>query len=106
VRVPPSGVITLRKEQDVVARRGQVPAAERARVRRGLQVLRAPELPPARLGAHFPVVVGVVVVVVGFTAGFGHFALRDFSSRQLRVRSFVPTRALETLITSLETVAK
>ncbi len=41
-----------REQEHVVAHRRELPAAERARVGRRLQVLRAPELPPARLGGH------------------------------------------------------
>ena len=95
VRVAPLRVVTLREEQDVVAHRGEPAAAERAAVGGGFEVLRAPELPPARRFGHF------------LTAGSGHFTLeRDFSTRQLRATTASPDRARATLITSLETCAK
>jgi hypothetical protein len=62
--VAPRGVVALGEEQDVVAHRRELPAAERTRVGRRLQVLRAPELPPARLAGHFVVTVVTVPVVL------------------------------------------
>jgi len=95
VRVAPLRVVTLREEQHMVAHRGEPAAAERAVVGGGFEVLRAPELPPARRFGHF-----------FLTAGSGHFTLElDFSTRQLRATTFVPERARITLITSLETRA-
>jgi hypothetical protein len=65
VRVSPKRVVALREEQNMIGHRLEAPAAERAGVRRGLEIVRAAELPPARLG-HF-----WVVVVVG-AGGTGH----------------------------------
>ena len=98
VRVPPLRVVALGKEQHVVAHRRQPPAAQRARVGGGLEVLRAAELPPAGSARHFPV---VVVVGVG---GTGHLKPLRFSVRQLLETTFGPLRARATLSTSLEMV--
>jgi hypothetical protein len=96
VRVAPLRVVPLREEQDVVAHRGEPAATERAAIRGGLEVLRAPELPPARRFGHF-----------FLTAGSGHFTLElDFSTRQLRATTAFADRARATLITSLETCAR
>ena len=99
MRVAPLRVVALGEEQHVVAHRREPPAAQGARVRGGLEVLRAPELPPAGSGPHFPV---VVVVGVG---GTGHLKpVPDFSVRQLLETTFGPFRARATLSTSLEIV--
>jgi hypothetical protein len=61
--VAPRRAVALREKQNVVAHRCEPPAAERARVGRGLQVLRAPEIPPARLGGQSVVTVVTVPTV-------------------------------------------
>jgi len=114
-------VVALGEEQDVVAHRRELPAAEWARVGRGLQVLRAPELPPARLDGHFvvtvvivPVVLVVVVVgrvvvmvvAVGAVVPTGQSTpVLDFSTRQLR-NTVGPVRLITALTMSLETCAR
>ena len=115
-------MVALGEEQDVVAHRRELPPAERARVGRGLQVLRAPELPPARLGGHFfvvtvvivPVVLVVVVVprlvvtvvAVGAAVPTGQLIpVLDFSTRQLR-NTVGPVRLTTVLTMSLETRAR
>ena len=94
VCVSPRRAVALREEQDVVGHRCEAPAAQRTGVRGGLQILRAPELPPAR-SAHF-----------FFVAVSGHFAPRDFSSRHERIVTLSPDRARTTLMTSLDTRAR
>ena len=121
VRVAPQRVVALGEEQDVVAHRRELPPAERARVGRGLQVLRPPELPPARLRGHFvvtvvivPVVLVVVVVptlvvtvvAVGTAVPAGQsIPVLDFSTRQLR-NTVGPVRLTTVLTMSLETRAR
>ena len=63
MRVAPLRMVAFGKEQNVVGHRLKPPTAEGAGVGGGLEVLRAAEFPPARLG-HFVVVVAVVVVAV------------------------------------------
>jgi hypothetical protein len=86
-------MVALRKEQDVLAHRGEVAAAERAAVGGRLEVLRAPELPPARRVGHF-----------FLAAGSGHLTPELlFTTRQLLEMTASPERARATLSTSLET---
>lgn len=93
MRVAPPGTIAFREEQDVVAHRGELTLAEGATVRGRLQVLRAPELPPARRGGHFFAV-----------TGSGHFTPElFFTTRQLLETTAAPERARATLSTSLDT---
>jgi hypothetical protein len=97
--VPASRRVTLGEEQHVVAQRSQPSSAQRAGVRGRLEVLSAPELPPARPGGHVS-----VVVVVG-AGGTGQVnPVPDFSVRQLLETTFARFRARATLSTSLETV--
>jgi hypothetical protein len=87
-------MVALGKEQDVVAHRCESPPAERAAVRRRFQVLRAPELPPARFGVHF----------LGATGGFGQeYPVPRFRTRQLLAITLSPERTRATLRTSLAT---
>lgn len=120
VRMAPLRMVSFWEEQEMIAHRGQLPTAEWARVGRRLQVLRAPELPPARLAAHFvtvvtvPVVLVVVVVpavtvtdvAVGAAVPTGQSTpVLDLSTRQLRTTED-PARLQATLTTSLETRAR
>lgn len=120
VRVPSRRVVALGEEQDVVAHRREPAAAERTGVGRRLEVLRAPELPPARLGIHFvtvvivPVVLVVVVVsvvevtvvAVGPIVPTGQSTpVLDFSTRQLRT-TVDPVRLQAALTMSLDTRAR
>ena len=83
----PQRVVALGKEEDVVGHRLEAPSAQGAGVRGGLEVLRAAELPPARVG-HFVVVVPVVVVGAGGTGQ--EKPVRDLSTRQLEKLTFAP----------------
>jgi len=56
VRVSPLRVVALGKEQHVIGHRGEPPAAQRAGVGGGFEVLRAAELPPAGFGGTLLVV--------------------------------------------------
>ena len=80
-------------ETRVRAHRMQAVAAERAPVGGRLQVLRAPELPPARQGvAYF------------LTTGTGHLKPDlDLTTRQLLATTASPERARATASTSLQT---
>src|SRR5207248_844722 len=98
VRVAAQRVVALREEQDVVAHRREPPSAKRARVGRRLQVLRAPELPPARLAAHVVVTVvtvPIVFVVVDVPPDENAFccarSIRPIASNVNWPRSFVET---------------